>query len=82
MTLNYIWLAFFVIAFIVALFRLIFFGDIEPFNAMTGSTFEMAKTGFELSLGLTGVMTLWLGHEGRREGWFSADSSPTGYATF
>jgi spore maturation protein SpmA len=61
MTLNYIWLAFFVIAFIVALFRLIFFGDIEPFNAMTGNTFEMAKTGFELSLGLTGVMTLWLG---------------------
>lgn len=61
MTLNYIWLAFFVIAFIVALFRLVFFGDIEPFNAMTGSTFDMAKTGFELSLGLTGVMTLWLG---------------------
>lgn len=61
MVLNYIWVAFFVIAFIVALIKLLFFGDTEIFPALVNSTFEMGKTGFELSLGLTGVMTLWLG---------------------
>lgn len=61
MVLNYIWIAFFVIAFIVALIKLIFFGDLSVFPAIMQSTFDMAKTGFELSLGLTGVMTLWLG---------------------
>ncbi len=61
MTLNYIWLAFFIIAFLLGLVRLIFFGDTEAFQAMMGSSFDMAKTGFEISLGLTGVMTLWLG---------------------
>ena len=61
MALNYIWIAFFVIAFVVALIKLIFLGDTEIFSAMVGSTFDMAKTGFEISLGLTGVMTLWLG---------------------
>ena len=61
MALNYIWIGFFVIAFVVALVKLIFLGDTEIFSAMVGSTFDMAKTGFEISLGLTGVMTLWLG---------------------
>lgn len=61
MVLNYIFVAFFVIAFIVALVRFVFLGDVEVFPAIMNSTFEMAKTGFELSLGLTGVMTLWLG---------------------
>ncbi len=61
MVLNYIWIAFFVIAFILGLIKLIFFGDTEIFPAMMNSTFEMAKTGFEISLGLTGVMTLWMG---------------------
>jgi spore maturation protein SpmA len=61
MVLNYIWIAFFVIAFIVALIKLIFFGDMEVFPAMMNGTFDMAKTGFEISLGLTGVLTLWLG---------------------
>ncbi len=61
MVLNYIWIAFFVIAFLIGIIKLIFFGDSEVFPAMMGSTFEMAKTGFEISLGLTGVMTLWLG---------------------
>lgn len=61
MALNYIWIAFFLVAFIVALAKLIFFGDMEVFPAIVKSTFDMAKTGFELSLGLTGVMTLWLG---------------------
>jgi len=60
MVLNYIWVGFFVIAFLVALVRM-FMGDTEIFSAMVNSTFEMAKTGFEISLGLTGVMTLWLG---------------------
>ncbi|MBK6966285.1 MAG: spore maturation protein [Bacteroidales bacterium] len=61
MVLNYIWVAFFIIAFIVGLIRLIFMGDTGIFPEMMGSTFEMAKTGFEISLGLTGVMTLWMG---------------------
>lgn len=61
MVLNYIWIAFFIIAFIVALIKLIFFGDVEIFTSLVNSTFDNAKQGFELSLGLTGVMTLWLG---------------------
>ncbi|PKP07984.1 MAG: hypothetical protein CVU09_17655 [Bacteroidetes bacterium HGW-Bacteroidetes-4] len=61
MVLNYIWIAFFLIAFVVALVKLLFFGDMEVFPALMQSTFDMSKTGFELSLGLTGVMTLWLG---------------------
>lgn len=61
MALNYIWIFFFLSAFIIALIRLIFFGDTEIFPAIMNSTFDNAKTGFELSLGLTGVMTLWLG---------------------
>ena len=61
MVLNYIWIGFFVIAFLVALARLIFMGDTEVFTTIMQSTFDMAKLGFELSLGLTGVMTLWLG---------------------
>ena len=61
MVLNYIWIAFFLVAFVVALARLIFLGDVDVFPAVMNSTFDMAKTGFELSLGLTGVMTLWLG---------------------
>jgi spore maturation protein SpmA len=61
MVLNYIWVAFFIIAFVVALIRLIVFNDATVFPAMLQSTFDMAKTGFEISIGLTGVMTLWLG---------------------
>ena len=61
MVLNYIWIAFFIIAFIVGLIRLIFFGDTEIFPLMMNGTFDMANTGFEISIGLTGVMTLWMG---------------------
>ena len=61
MVLNYIWIAFFVVAFIVALVRLIFWGDFEVFPAMMDSTFSSSKTAFEISLGLTGVLSLWLG---------------------
>ena len=61
MVLNYIWIAFFIIAFVVALVRLIFFGDYEVFPAMMDSTFSSSKTAFEISLGLTGVLALWLG---------------------
>src|SRR6187402_990473 len=61
MVLNYIWVAFFLIAFVVALVKLIVFQDHTVFPAMLESTFNMAKTGFEISIGLTGVMTLWLG---------------------
>lgn len=61
MILNYIWGGFFFIAFIVALARLIFFQDTEVFPALLTSTFDMSKAGFEISLYLTGVMSLWLG---------------------
>lgn len=59
--LNYIWIGFFLVAFVVALIKLIFFQDTTVFPKMMEATFEMAKTGFTLSIGLTGVMTLWLG---------------------
>ncbi len=61
MALNYIWIGFFIIAFAVALFRLIFLGDVEVFPKIGLSTFDMAKNGFEISIYLTGVMALWLG---------------------
>jgi len=61
MALNYIWIAFFIIAFVVGLFRLIVYGDMEVFPNMVNGTFDSAKTGFEISLGLTGVLTLWMG---------------------
>jgi spore maturation protein SpmA len=61
MVLNYIWIAFFLIAMLVGLVRLVLFQDTEIFTTMVNSTFEMAKVGFEISLGLTGVLTLWLG---------------------
>ncbi len=61
MALNYIWVAFFLIAFIVALVKLIFFGDITIFPKLMDTSFQSARTGFEISIGLTGVMTLWLG---------------------
>ncbi|MBQ7470860.1 MAG: spore maturation protein [Prevotella sp.] len=61
MVLNYIWIAFFLIAFVIALVRLLFMGDMEVFPAMMNSTFDTSKTAFEISLGLTGVLSLWLG---------------------
>lgn len=61
MVLNYIWIAFFLIAFVIALVRLLFFGDTEVFPAIMNSTFDTSKTAFEISLGLTGVLSLWLG---------------------
>ncbi|WP_430814244.1 nucleoside recognition domain-containing protein [Carboxylicivirga sp. RSCT41] len=61
MALNYLWIAFFLIAFIVGLVRLIFFGDVDVFPEMMNATFDSAKTGFNISLGLTGALTLWMG---------------------
>lgn len=61
MALNYIWIFFFLTAFVVGLIKLIVFGDTEIFPAMMNSTMDMAKSGFEISLGLTGVLTLWMG---------------------
>ncbi|GMV11185.1 MAG TPA: nucleoside recognition domain-containing protein [Gemmatimonadaceae bacterium] len=61
MTLNYIWLAFFLIALVVGAVKLVFLGDTAVFTSMVQATFDSAKTGFEISLGLTGVLTLWLG---------------------
>lgn len=61
MILNYIWIAFFLIAFVVATFRLVFLGDTEAFPEIINSTFSSSQTAFEISLGLTGVLSLWLG---------------------
>jgi spore maturation protein SpmA len=61
MVLNYIWIAFFLVAFVIALIRLVFMGDFDVFPAMMDSTFSSSKTAFEISLGLTGVLSLWLG---------------------
>jgi len=61
MTLNYIWIGFFLIALVVGLVKLIFLGDTHIFTAMVASTFDTAKVAFEISLGLTGVLSLWLG---------------------
>jgi spore maturation protein SpmA len=61
MILNYIWVAFFLIAFAVGLIKMVFFHDTEVFPKMMQASFDMAKNGFEISIGLTGIMTLWLG---------------------
>ena len=61
MVLNYIWIAFFLLAFVIALCKLIFLGDTTVFPAIMNSTFAQAKTAFEISLGLTGVLSLWMG---------------------
>ena len=61
MVLNYIWISFFLIAFVIALVKLIVMGDYEVFPAMMDATFSSSKTAFEISLGLTGVLALWLG---------------------
>ncbi|MBP6970222.1 MAG: spore maturation protein [Bacteroidaceae bacterium] len=60
MVLNWIWISFFLIAFVVAVIRLCM-GDASVFQDIMDSTFSSAKTGFEISLGLTGVLSLWLG---------------------
>jgi spore maturation protein SpmA len=61
MALNYVFIFFFLTAFVIGLVKLIFTGDTGVFTLMVNSTFENAKTGFEISLGLTGVLTLWMG---------------------
>ena len=61
MVLNYIWIAFFLVAFVIAAVKLVFLGDFDVFPAMMDSTFSSSKTAFEISLGLTGVLSLWLG---------------------
>ncbi|HEY5590305.1 MAG TPA: nucleoside recognition domain-containing protein, partial [Paludibacter sp.] len=61
MILNYIWIGFLVIAFIVALVQLLFFGNTQIFSDIMTAAFGSAKSGFEVSLGLTGALSLWLG---------------------
>lgn len=61
MVLNYVWIAFFFIAFAIATVKMLFFGDMTVFPAIMDSTFATARTAFEISLGLTGVLSLWLG---------------------
>ena len=81
MVLNYIWIGFFVIAFVVATIRLVFMGDTEVFPAIINSTFDTSKTAFDISLGLTGVLSLWLGimkigEKGGVVDWFARILSP------
>ena len=61
MVLNYIWIAFFIIAFVVALVKLIIYGDVTVFPAMMQSTFDSSENAFKIALGLTGMLSLWLG---------------------
>ena len=61
MVLNYIWIAFFVVAFLVALCKTIIFGDTEIFTALVNSTFDSSKSAFEIAIGLTGLLAFWLG---------------------
>ena len=61
MVLNYIWIGFFLIAFLVALFKTIFLHDYDVFSAIISSTFDLATTSFEIALGLTGILCLWMG---------------------
>ena len=61
MVLNYIWIAFFIVAFFVALGKLLISGDTEIFTALVNSTFDSSKTAFEISIGLTGLLAFWLG---------------------
>lgn len=81
MVLNYIWIGFFLCAFVVATLRLLFWGDTEVFPAIINSTFDSSKTAFEISLGLTGVLSLWMGimqigEKGGVIGFFSKVLSP------
>lgn len=81
MVLNYIWIAFFLAAFAVALVRLVCFGDTTVFPEIINSTFASSKTAFEISLGLTGVLSLWLGimkigEQGGVVNWFARILSP------
>lgn len=61
MALNYIWIGFFALTFVFALFESIVNGDIDIWSRVMSSSFDSAKTAFELSLGLTGVLSLWMG---------------------
>lgn len=61
MVLNYIWITFFLIAFVVAIGKLVIGGDTAVFTEIINASFASAKTGFEISLGLTGILSLWLG---------------------
>ena len=61
MALNYIWIAFFLIAFLIGIVKMVFLGDVNVFPDMMNSTFSSAKTAFEISIGLTGVLAFWLG---------------------
>ena len=61
MVLNYIWIAFFIVAFAMALFRSVVFGDLQVWSDIMTASFGSAATAFEISLGLTGILSLWLG---------------------
>ena len=61
MILNYIWVAFFLVAFVVAVGRLVIGDDTQVFTDIINASFDSAKTGFEISIGLTGILSLWLG---------------------
>lgn len=61
MALNYVWIAFFLLTFIVAAGRTIICGDLEIWSTIMSASFSSAASAFELSLGLTGILSLWLG---------------------
>ncbi len=61
MVLNYIWIAFFIVAFVMALVRTFVWGDLQVWSEIMSASFTSAATAFEIALGLTGILSLWLG---------------------
>lgn len=61
MILNYIWIALILLAVLMGIVQAVFFGQTDIFSTILNSTFSSAKTGFEISIGLTGVLSLWMG---------------------
>ena len=81
MALNWIWIAFFVVAFAVAVFKTVFLGDMSVWREVMGASFQSAATAFEISLGLAGILSLWLGlmkigEQAGVIGWFGRLISP------
>ncbi len=61
MILNYIWISLILLAVLMGVIQAVCYGDVAVFSAILNSSFDSAKTGFELSIGLTGVLSLWMG---------------------
>lgn len=83
MLLNRIWIGMFLIAMLMALGKLLFWQDLHIFQTIINSLFDAAKSGFELSLGLTGALCLWMGFmKSRRRSWCNQKNVENRFSTF